>query len=232
MAAQLTDDPPLPLSEHLIELRRRVIAALLALGAGAAVVYPFSGTLLSWLALPAGGLVFTAPTEAFFTRLKVACFGGFIAVLPVILYQAWLFVARAVAPAWRSKILRLVLLSYGLFLLGASLAAGVVVPAAMRFLLSYGSEQVRPMITLSAYLEFAASLALAFGLVFQTPVVLYALNKAGLVSRAQLASRRRYAYLAVLVAGALLTPGPDVFSQISLAVPAVLLFELTLLALA
>jgi sec-independent protein translocase protein TatC len=225
------EDPPQPLVEHLIELRKRLIASLSILALGTALCYRWSGELLAWLARPAGILYFNAPTDAFYIRLKAAALGGLALTLPLLIHQAWLFVARAAPPLSRRALARLLPLSYGLFLLGAGLALFVVVPAAMRFLLSYSTDDIRPLLTLSAYLEFVASLSLAFGVVFQIPVILFGLNRLGLVSRAVLAQRRRYVYLLSVAAAAFLTPGPDMFSQVALAVPAVLLFELALLTL-
>lgn len=226
------DDPPMPLFDHLIELRKRLIISLLILGAGSAVAFRYSGELLTWLARPVGQLVFIAPTEAFYTRLKVAVFAGFALTLPLILHQAWLFTARALDRRWRRMLLAMAPASYGLFLLGGGLCLFVVVPAAMRFLLSYGSEGVRPMLTLGAYLEFVTGLTLAFGAVFQLPLALYGLNRAGILERGRLTGLRRPIYLLCFVGAACLTPGPDVVSQIALALPAVVLFELTLLAMA
>lgn len=224
-------DPPMPLLDHLAELRRRLIVSLLILGLGAAAVFRFSGDLLSWLARPAGGLVFVAPAEAFYTRLQVALFGGFLLTLPFLLHQAWLFVARALDGRWRRVAMLLAPLSYLLFIAGAALAVFLVVPAALRFLLSYGSEGVRPLLSLSAYLEFVTGLSLAFGIVFQLPLALFALNRAGVVERGRLRGLRGPIYVACFAAAALLTPGPDVVTQLLLGLPAVLLFELSLLAM-
>lgn len=225
------DDPELPVVEHLIELRRRLIYSLCALAAASAASYRWSGEILSWLARPAGGLVFSAPAEAFYMRLKIAGAAGLVLTLPFVLHQAWLFVAPALERRMRPLALRLIPLSYVLFLLGASMALFVVVPAALKFLLSYGSEDVRPLLTLGAYLGFVVQLTVAFGVVFQLPLVLAFLNKAGIVSRAWLSAKRPYLYLGAFLGAALLTPGPDVFSQLALALPAVALLELTLLFL-
>jgi sec-independent protein translocase protein TatC len=225
------EDPAEPLASHIIELRSRLIWSLLFWAAGTALCYGSSGRLLGWLARGAGGVVFTLPAEAFLVRLKAAAFLGFLAALPLILHQAWLFVARALSPALRRLSVALAAASYLLFALGAALALFAVVPAAMRFLLAFGSEDIRPLMTLSGYLGFAASLALAFGGVFQIPVVLVVFNRLGLVSRRALRERWRYVYLGAVVFSALLTPGPDMVSQLALAAPCLLIFELTMLVL-
>lgn len=223
------EDREMPLTEHLEELRGRLIVCLLASAGGAAAVWAWSGELLSWLARPVGGLIFLAPTEAFFTRLKVSLLGGTLLALPVHLYQAWAFVARALGEDLRRTVSRLLPASYLLFVGGAALALFGVVPAAVRFLMAYGSEAVRPQLAVEPYVEFVAALALAFGLVFQIPLVLVFLERAGVASRAGLAAKRRYVYFLGFVGAAALTPGPDVISQLALAVPVALLFELSLL---
>lgn len=227
----MLDDAPMPLTAHLGELRTRLIVSLAILAIATIAVFGRAGAILDWLAEPAGGLVFVAPTEAFYTRLRVSFWAGFVLALPLLLHQIWLFVARALEPAWRDALKRVLPLSYLLFLLGAALALFVVAPAALRFLLSYGSDGVRPMLSLGSYLDFVGGLALAFGGVFQLPLVLYALGAAGIVDRARLAGSRRVAYFLCFLGAAVLTPGPDVVSQLALAVPAAVLFELTLLAL-
>jgi sec-independent protein translocase protein TatC len=204
---------------------------LVYLAAAAAICWRPSQWLLERLAALAGGVIFTYPTEAFSVRLKMAFFAGFMVALPLILHQVWLFVARALEPRLRRLAVRLAAASYVLFIMGAGLALLVVVPAAMRFLLAFGGEQIRPLMTLGGYLGFITSLALAFGAVFQLPIALVLLNRLGVVSRLALRQRWRYIYVAAFVFAAVLTPGPDVFSQLALSVPTILIFELTLLTL-
>ena len=230
MAVEL-EDREMSLVEHLAELRSRLIAALSATAAGTVVAWAWSGEFLSWLARPAGGLVFLAPTEAFFTRFKVAMFGGFLLALPIVLHQVWAFTARALGPRMRKMVSLILPVSYVLFVAGVLLAVLFVVPNAMRFLIAYGSPDVRPLLSVAAYVEFVATLALAFGAVFQLPLVLLLLDRLGIVTRSGLAAKRRVVYFAGFVAAAMLTPGPDVISQLALAVPIALLFELSLLAM-
>jgi sec-independent protein translocase protein TatC len=231
MALMQLEDRAMPLTDHLEELRRRLIVSLIVLGLGTALVWNWSGQLMSWLAQPAGGLVFLAPTEAFFTRLKVSLFGGLLVSLPILLHQAWAFTARAVTDRLRRSVLLALPVSYFLFLAGVALSVFVVVPAALKFLIAYGSSDVRPMLTVGTYVDFVTSLSVAFGVVFQLPLVLLLLNRAGLITRGQLAAKRRYVYLGSFIAAAMLTPGPDMVSQVALAVPMILLFELSLLAM-
>jgi len=221
-------DREMTLEEHLTELRRRLIVGLAVFSLCTAALWGSSGRILSWLAEPAGGLVFLAPAEAFFTRLKVAMFGGLLLALPVILYELWAFTACAMGAGLRRAVLVLLPASYLLFMGGAALALFVVVPAALRFLTACGTGNVRPMLAVGAYVDFAAGLAVAFGAMFQLPLALTALNQAGLASRESLAGKRPYVYVAAFLFSGLLTPGPDVFSQLALALPTLALFELSL----
>ncbi|MFH2204495.1 MAG: twin-arginine translocase subunit TatC [Elusimicrobiota bacterium] len=223
------EDREMTLTEHLEALRRCLIISLLVIFVGTAVVWNWSGDFLAWLARPVGGLIFLAPTEAFFTRFKVAAFGGLLLSLPVVLHQVWTFTACAIGKDLRKGVLIILPASYFLFLAGVSLAVFFVIPNAVHFLMAYGSDQVQPLFAVGAYLEFVTLLALAFGLVFQIPLVLLFLHRAGIITYEMLAAKRRYIYFAGVVAAAMLTPGPDVVSQIALAVPTIILFEITLL---
>lgn len=224
------DDPEMSLEDHLEELRRRLIVSLAALTAGTAVLWAWSGKLLSFLAEPAGGLIFIAPTEAFMTRLKVAVFGGFLLSLPVFLYEIWAFTSCAMGHKLRRALAVVVPASYVLFMAGTALSVLVVVPVAVRFLTSYGTEAIQAQLSVAAYVGFVSMLAIAFGLVFQLPLVLIVLQRVGIITRKGLASIRRHAYLVGLIMAAFMTPG-DVFSQLALAVPIVVLFELSLLGM-
>lgn len=223
------EDRPMPFHEHLIELRQRIIYSLLILGAGSAIAFQFSQPFLDWLARPVGQLVFIAPAEAFHTRFKIAFYGGFLLTLPLLLHQLWLFVARAFESRWRRRLLTMVPISYGLFMAGVALALFFVVPAAVKFFLSYGSDGVKPLITLSAYLSFVTTLSLAFGAAFQFPLVLYTLNWMGVLEKEQLVPHRRLLYFASFVLPAFFTP--DIIGQCTLAGCLIVLFEISLLAM-
>lgn len=217
------------LVEHLEELRARLIRALAATALGTGVCWAWTGEALSWLARPVGGLVFLAPTEAFFTRLKLALFAGFLLALPVVIYEAWAFTARALGERVRRSIGLLIPASYLLFVSGVLLAVLVVVPTAVKFLLAYGTDEVKPLLSAGEYVSFVGSLAVAFGAVFQLPLVLVLLERLGVVGKRALVRQRRVVYFLGFVAAAMMTPGPDIVSQLALAVPIAVLFELSLL---
>lgn len=214
--------------EHLEELRRRIFVCLLAVLAASAVTYGYSGIILGWLAKPAGSLVFSAPAEAFFIRLKIALFSGLFISMPVVLFQAWKFVVQALTGRERKALVWILPVSYALFGMGAALALFFVIPSAVRFLLAYGSPEMTPLLNVSAYFEFVLALALAFGALFQLPLFLFFLKWLGIMTVRQMAGYRRVVYVASFVLAAFLTPGPDVFSQVVLAVPTILLYEISI----
>jgi sec-independent protein translocase protein TatC len=221
-------DDKLPFTDHLDELRHRLIISLAGVGLGFALSYGFSQQLLLLLQRPMPTrLVFIAPTEAFFVNLKVAFYAGLILSVPLLLFQVWKFVAPGLYEQERRYSFPFLIVSTILFLLGAAFAYMVVLPIALHFLIAQGGELWQPNITLSNYLSFCMRLILAAGLIFEFPVLVYFLAKVGVVTPEFLVQNRKYALLAAFIVSAILTP-PDVFSQVLLAVPLYLLFEVSI----
>ncbi|MBI4051989.1 MAG: twin-arginine translocase subunit TatC [Elusimicrobia bacterium] len=218
----------LTLVEHLEELRKRLFVCVVSILICSVFAYHYSEFIFHRLAQPVGSLVFLAPAEAFLTRLKIALWVGFFISIPVVLFETWRFVVQGLTEREKKALFWILPSSYVLFSLGAVLALGVVVPAAMRFLMAYGSEDLRPFLTASAYIRFVLFLTLSFGFLFQLPLVLFFLNWLGIVTPFQLGSYRRMIYLGSFVVAAVLTPGPDIFSQVLLAVPTIFLYEISL----
>ncbi len=214
--------------EHLEELRARLLAALGAFAVATVVAFLFVERILAVLIRPVGRVVFLAPTEAFFVRLKVAALAGAFLSLPVVLYEIWRFVAVGLTARERRYTLSLLPFSLALFAAGAAFAFFAILPLGVRFLLSYRTETLVPMISIGAYTSFATAFVLAFGLVFQLPIVILFLARLGLVTPATLAGGRRYALLAIVVLSAVLTPGGDVVSQLLMALPTYLLYEVSI----
>lgn len=223
------EDRPLTIIEHLEELRRRLLISLAAFAVATIVSFLFVERILAILVRPVGQVVFLAPTEAFFVRLKVAGVSGVFLGLPVILYQLWRFVSVGLTRKERRYTLSLLPVSLALFVGGAALAFLTVLPVGVKFLLNYQTETLRPMISIRAYTSFAASFVLAFGLVFQLPIVVLFLARIGVVTPASLAAGRKYALLAIVAGAAILTPGGDVVSQFLMAAPTYLLYEVSIL---
>ena len=236
------DETRAPLMEHLIELRRRLIWAFAALGAAFGVCLYFAGEIFSFLAQPLvkafppgeGRLVYTKLYEAFFVEVRVAFFAAFFLAFPVIANQIWAFVAPGLYSKEKRAFLPFLVATPILFVLGGALAYYVVMPTAFRFFLTYqgniGGIEQEALPAVGEYLSLVMHFILAFGIAFLLPVLLMLLERAGLVTLGQLRRGRRYAILGAFVVAAVATP-PDVLSQFMLAVPLILLYELSLIAI-
>ena len=233
------DETRAPLLDHLIELRTRVIRALLALAVGFGICLYFADQILGLLVQPLkqafpngeGQLIFTKLPEVFFVELKVALFAGFMVSFPVIANQLWAFIAPGLYAREKKAFLPFLFATPVLFGAGAALAYYVVMPTAFRFFLDFGGEtggmQVQALPSAGEYLSLVMQFILGFGVTFLLPVLLLLLHRAGIVSRAQMAGARRYVIVGIFIIAAVVTP-PDPGSQIILAVPLWLLFEASL----
>lgn len=233
------DETRQPLLDHLIELRTRVIRALLALGVGFALCLFFADEILGLLVWPLkqafpdgeGQLIFTKLPEVFFVELKVALFAGFMVSFPVIANQLWAFVAPGLYAREKKAFLPFLFATPVLFIAGASLAYFVVMPTAFRFFLGFGGTagglEVTALPSAGEYLNLVMQFILAFGVTFLLPVLLLLLHRAGIVTRQQMVAARRYVIVGIFIIAAVVTP-PDPGSQIILAVPLWLLFEASL----
>ena len=234
------DETRAPLIDHLIELRTRLVRAVLALLIGFAVCFYFADEILGFLvqplknAFPAGEgqLIFTKLPEIFFVELKVGLFAGFMVSFPIIANQLWAFVAPGLYASEKRAFLPFLIATPVLFVSGASLAYFVVMPTAFKWFLGFGGTaggmDVQALPSAGDYLSLVMQFILAFGMTFLLPVLLLLLHRAGIVTREQLAGARRYVIVGVFVIAAIVTP-PDPGSQIILALPLLALFELSLL---
>jgi sec-independent protein translocase protein TatC len=236
------DDSKAPLMEHLIELRRRLIWSFVGLAIAFAISFYFAGEIFAFLVQPLidsfgpgeGRLVYTKLYEAFFVEIRVALFAAFFLAFPIIASQIWLFVAPGLYAKEKKAFLPFLVATPVLFTLGGALAYYVVMPLAIRFLLGYqgqieGIEQ-EALPAMGEYLSFVMHFLFAFGISFLLPILLMLLERAGIVTRDQLKNGRRYAILVAFVIAAVATP-PDVISQFMLAIPLILLYELSLVAI-
>lgn len=233
------DETRAPLMDHLIELRRRLLWSLAALALAFIVCLNFAEPIFGVLVQPLlqageGRLIYTDVFEAFFVNLKVALFAALMLAFPVIATQLWRFVAPGLYANEKRAFLPFLLLTPLLFTMGACLAYFVAMPVALHFLLGFqgevGGVETEALPAIGNYLSFATHFLFGFGVAFLLPVLLMLLERAGIVTRAQLKSGRRYAIVIAFVIAAVLTP-PDVLSQFLLAVPLMLLYEFALVAI-
>ncbi|OGP73598.1 MAG: twin arginine-targeting protein translocase TatC [Deltaproteobacteria bacterium RBG_16_49_23] len=229
------DEKKLPLTSHLQELRKRLVLTFIAVGAGFILCYTFSQNLFDILSRPllkmmppGSSLIFTSVAEAFFTYMKVAFIAGIILVSPFVLYQVWAFVAPGLYRHERRHVIPFVAAGSLFFALGILFAYYVAIPVGFKFLLGYATDFIKPMPSMKEYLSFSIKFILAFGLVFEFPVVLVLLARIGVVDAKMLARHRKYAILLIFIFAAVMTP-PDVISQLLMAIPLMGLYELSIL---
>jgi sec-independent protein translocase protein TatC len=223
------EDAKMSFMEHLGELRIRIVRALIALLVGTVIVLPFSQYIVDWLARPVTKLnytlVFTAPAEAFWVQMKVGLIVGIFLSAPAILWQVWAFVAPGLHSHEKKYALPFVVIGSLLFMGGGAFSLFVVTPYAIAFLLSYARESLQPMITLENHIDFLLKFTLAFGAVFELPLLITLASRMGLVTAKVLAKNRKYAILGAFIIGAVLTPTPDAFNQALMAGPLIILYE-------
>lgn len=220
----------MPFLDHLEELRWRLLKSLLAIVVMAGTAFYFREQLFLILVRPLGDiqLHFTEVTGSFYAYLKVALIVGIIAALPVVFYQMWMFLSPGLYKHEKRVIMPLAFVSTVLFLGGASFCYFLTLPLALQFLIGFSGDLLNPIITVGSYISFAGLLLVAFGMGFQLPVVSFFLGKIGLVTSASMGRGRRYALVIILIVGAIITP-PDVFTQLLLAGPVYLLYEISIL---
>jgi sec-independent protein translocase protein TatC len=231
----MDDQDKIPFTSHLEELRKRLIFCFIAVAVGFVLSYGFKEKLFQILTRPlisvmqtGDKLIFTGLPEAFFTYLKVAFLSGIILAAPVIFYQFWMFVAPGLYNKEKRFMAPIVFLSTFFFVGGAFFGYFVVFPYGFKFFLGFASEIIRPLPSMREYLGFASKLLLAFGLVFELPLIITFLAKLGIVSVSFLKKNRKYALLLFFAGAAILTP-PDVVTQIMMALPLMLLYEISII---
>jgi sec-independent protein translocase protein TatC len=226
-----------PLMEHLLELRRRLIYALASFGLCFALCFAFSTPIFNFLARPlhatTNHLIYTALPEYFFTQIKIGAFGGLCLGFPMIAAQIWMFVAPGLYKHEKRAFLPFLMWTPVLFAMGGAFVYYVMLPFSIKFFGGYqtpasaGTMGIQLEARVSEYLDLVMTLIVAFGLTFQLPVLLSLLGKVGIVTSQGLKSMRRFAIVGLFAVAAIFTP-PDAVSMLSLAVPLVLLYEISI----
>jgi sec-independent protein translocase protein TatC len=238
------DDRQMPLLDHLIELRNRLIYSVAAIMVGFVICYFFSEHIYAFLVRPLANvyqgqtgrrMIYTGLTEAFLTYVKVAFWAGTFLTFPFVASQLWMFIAPGLYRKEKQAFLPFLIATPVLFFLGAAMAYYVVFPLAWKFFVSFetpgapGTLPIQLEARVGEYLSLVMKLLFAFGLAFQLPVALTLMGRVGLISAEQLSKNRRFAIVGVFAGAAVITP-PDIISQITLAIPILVLYEISIIA--
>ena len=222
------------LTDHLTELRKRIVNSLLALLVFTAAAYNYSKEIFDFVRipiqkyLPGGGLVYTAPMDKFMAHFKISIVFGIIASCPFWLYQLWKFVAPGLYKNEQKYMTSFITLGSVLFISGVAFSYYVALPMTFDFLFSFGGDQDKPMITIDHYMDFVSQFALMFGVSFELPLILTLLGMAGVVSQKFLIEKGRYAVMILAFIAALITP-PDIMSMSIMLIPLIALYYLGVL---
>ncbi len=225
-------DHPMPLSEHLRELRNRLIVYLLFLVPVSIYAFTQARRLVDFLLLPTEGkithLILMSPGEALYTFIEAAFAAGFIATSPVLIYEIAAFISPALAPAERRRLFGYMPIVLILFLMGVSFGYFAFLPVVLHFLLEFATAPFDPLFSLGRYIGFVVSLTLPFGVVFELPIAVYALAITGVLEPGFLRRQRRIAILAIFIVAGAITP-PDAFSMLLMVAPMLVLYEVSII---
>lgn len=210
--------------EHLEELRWRIIKSLIAIAIGSGVCYYFIDDIMHYLIFLVGKLYYMQPMEAFFTYIKVAIFAGFLLTLPIVLYQLWCFILPALTIHERKLLILVVPISTLLFFCGLAFSFFLVLPAAIKFFISLGTDSLQPLFSVGGYFSFVISFVLPFGFVFELPLIVTVLAKVGLITSQFLLKKWRLVVFLIFVIAAVISPTPDIFTQCTIALPMIFLY--------
>ncbi|MEN6297015.1 MAG: twin-arginine translocase subunit TatC [Rectinema sp.] len=215
--------------EHLTELRKRLLIVLVVFLGFSILCFGWSKQLATFLVSPVQPVefVFLSPPDLFMTYLSLSLYAGFVLSLPVILYEIGMFIWPGLEKKERKAIFLSLLLGALLFIAGVAFGFFIMLPYMLKFFLGFGTEGIKPMISIRDYLNFVGQIVLSFGIAFELPVVTTALAGLGVINAAQLKSARKIAVLVIFIVAAILTP-PDVVSQLLLALPLLVLFEVSI----
>ncbi len=230
----LEEENKIPFTSHLEELRTRLIHCFIAIVIGFAISYGFKEKIFEILTKPlitimgsGNKLIFTSLPEAFFTYLKVALLSGIMLATPVLLYEFWIFIAPGLYKKEKKVLFPIIILCSFFFIAGSLFGYFFVFPYGFKFFMGFASETIMALPSMKEYLTLASKLLIAFGLVFEMPLIITSMAKLGIVTSDFLKKNRKYALLLFFVFAAILTP-PDVITQVMMAIPLMFLYELSI----
>lgn len=215
------------LQEHLTELRKRLIISFASVILMACLAYYFSEDILALIIKPAGKLYYMRPTEAFFTYMKISLYAGLLASSPIIIYQIWAFIMPALTKGEKKISNFLVPVAIMLFWIGIIFSYYLVLPAAIKFFVGFATDELQPLFSIGQYLDFVVAFVLPFGLLFELPLIIMILANFNIVSSTMLRHNRKYFILLAFIIGAIVSPTPDMFSQTMMAMPMIILYEIS-----
>ncbi|MBR6013107.1 MAG: twin-arginine translocase subunit TatC [Selenomonadaceae bacterium] len=218
------DDGTMSLTAHLEELRSRIIKSLLSIAGGSCITYFFLDEITKFLTQPVGKLYYMQPGEAFFTYLKIDIVTGFLIALPVVFFHVWRFFLPALTRAERAVLGLIVPMSVILFFAGLAFSFFLILPTALKFFMGFSTDDLQTMFSFQNYFDFVIMFVLPFGFVFQLPLIITVLGKIGILTSEFLGKYRRIVFFLSFIVGALVT-SPDVFTQVAVAIPVMLLYE-------
>jgi len=216
------------LFDHLQELRRRLIICIAAVLGTSTGCYMFAEELVRIITASAGKLYYMNPAEAFFAYLKVSLLAGSLLALPLIFYHIWAFVMPALAKTRRTASFLLVIMSLVMFFAGLVFSYFLVLPAGIKFFMGFATEGLQPMISIGQYISLVISFLLPFGFIFELPLFIIVATQLGMIDSGFLVSKRKIVIVLSFVIGAIVAPSPDVFSQAMIAIPLLVLYEMSI----
>jgi len=224
-------------TSHLEELRKRLIICIGAVIAGFLLSYAFSDQVFALLVRPLkaqlphdSALIYTGLTEAFLVYLKLSFFAGIFLASPVILWEFWCFLAPGLYDHEKKYAFPFVISSTILFVAGIIFCYFIVFPTAFKFFMGYGSDSLKPLPSIKEYLSFSCKMLLGFGIIFELPIFAVFLSKIGIINEKMLRNQRKFAIVGIFIVAAILTPSPDAASQLLMALPLLVLYETSIIA--
>jgi len=226
---KVATEEKLPFTEHLEELRWRLIIIIATIAVWFGLCYTFSEDIIRFVQKPLNQkLIFISPTEAFFVNLKVAFFVAIFLSIPVIIYELWEFIAPGLLEKEKKYTLPFIISATVCFVIGSAFSYYIALPVITRFLLNFAGSELKPMISVNNYISFVGRFMIGSGVIFEFPVVIFFLSKIGIATPEFLSQKRGYAILGIFILSAVITP-PDIFTMFIMAIPLLALYEISII---